>query len=145
VLSFTRRDAASRTSSFLGRVDAFSAAVVNELTNFGPVYLNPAELAAKLDEATTEYYRMLGRGVFEFRGQEFWNYHTRHLASMGHSINYARVAYHSIARVVDMALNPKRTIEGAARRVRRLLQARRTPSSTDARAQAGAALTSAIS
>jgi glycosyltransferase involved in cell wall biosynthesis len=118
VLSYSRRDEDSRTAAYLGRVGAFPAAIVDELTKFGPVFLTASEMQHALAEATREYYRFLGRSVLERRSTEFWHYHLEHFAAMGHRPNRLRIAYHAAARVADMALNPKRTIEGAARRLR---------------------------
>ena len=118
VLTYGRRDEDSRTAAYLGRVGAFPAAIVDELTKFGPAFLTPAELHDTLAAAAVEYYRFLGRSVVEGRSAEFWDYHLKHFATMGHRPDRLRIAYHAAARLVDMALNPKRTIEGAARRVR---------------------------
>lgn len=118
VLSYSRRDEDSRTAAYLGRVGALPAAIVDELTKFGPAYLTADELQTALSAATGDYYRFLGRSLVEGQSAEFWDYHLRHFAAMGHRPNRLRIAYHAGARVLDMALNPKRTIQGAVRRLK---------------------------
>src|SRR5205807_2619075 len=45
VLSYNRRGEASRTTSYLERVDSYPAADLDELTKFGPIYLTETEPA----------------------------------------------------------------------------------------------------
>ena len=116
VLSYNRRGEDSRTTAYLDRVESAPAADLDEITKFGPVYLTPAELRQRQREVTRRYYQFLARNVFEFRGREFWDYHRRHVKALGYPINYVRLAGVASLRLLDMILNPKRTVEGAVRR-----------------------------
>lgn len=120
VLSYDRKDEDSRTTAYLQRVQSYPAADIDEITKYGPVYLTAEEHATRLREVTRTYYRFLARSVLEFRGREFWQYHLSHFKAMGYSISYARVARNVVYQILDMALNPKRTIEGVWRRLRNL-------------------------
>jgi glycosyltransferase involved in cell wall biosynthesis len=117
VLSYNRRGEKSRTTSYLDRVNSYPAADVDEMTKFGPIYLTPEEYHQRLGEVTRDYYRFLGNSLVALRGREFWSYHLKHFKAMGYSPNYARIALHAFYRITDIVLNPKRTIEGAFRRL----------------------------
>jgi glycosyltransferase involved in cell wall biosynthesis len=117
VLSYNRRGEASRTTAYLDRVSSYPAADVDEVTKFGPTYLSERECADRLRDVTREYYRFLAQSALEFRGREFWHYHLRHFRAMGYSVDYPRLGLHVLNRIADLLLNPKRTIEGAFRRL----------------------------
>jgi glycosyltransferase involved in cell wall biosynthesis len=120
VLSYNRKGEDSRTTAYLDRVGSQTAADVDELTKFGPVYLTADERTQRLREATHEYYEFLARSVFEFRNREFWHYHRTHLQAMGYPLQHGRLALHVANRVADVLLNPKRTLETMFRRLRHL-------------------------
>jgi len=119
VLSFNRKDEESRTTAYLTRVNSYLLADVDELTRFGPIYLTEAETALRLSAATQHYYRFLARSVLELRGREFWQYHVDHARIMGYSVSYGRLARYVVYEIADLILNPKRTVEGVWRRIRR--------------------------
>jgi glycosyltransferase involved in cell wall biosynthesis len=122
VLTYNRTGEDSRTTSYLQRVNSYPAADLDEITKFGPIYLTPDEHAARLRAVRRAYYRFLGRAVLEFRGREFWDYHLRHVAAMGYRVDRWRVAVATLSSLLDMLLNPKRTVEGAIRRLRQLVR-----------------------
>lgn len=127
VLTYNRKGEESRTTHYLRRVNSYPAADVSEITKFGPVYLTPEEHGARLREVTRDYYRFLGRSVLEFRGREFWHYHLTHMRGLGFPVSYSRVGLHVAGRLLDLLLNPKRTVEGAVRRVSGPLRAKMRP------------------
>ena len=122
VLSYNRMGEDSRTTSYLHRVSSYAAIDMDEVTKFGPVYLTEREYADRLRQATREYYRFLANAVFELRSREFWHYHLRHVPAMGYPVQYGRIALYMALRVVDVVFNPKRTIEGAVRRLASMLR-----------------------
>ena len=117
VLSYDRKDEDSRTTAYLQRVQSYPAADLDEITKFGPVYLTNEEFAARLRQVTRSYYQFLANNVVELRGREFWNYHLKHFKKMGYRVDYLRLSWHVALRLLDLLLNPKRTIEGLARRL----------------------------
>lgn len=143
VLSFNRVGEDSRTTSYLQRVGSYAAQDLLEVLKYGPIYLSPEEYAARLRATTRAYYEFLGRSVVELRGREFWDYHLRHVPTLGLRVSRLRIARAALARLLDMALNPKRTVEGALRRLRgRVRTARQraaaSPSAAAARSTASA-------
>jgi glycosyltransferase involved in cell wall biosynthesis len=119
VLTYRRRGEDSRTTHMLESFNSHILNVVEELVTFGPIYLKPEELQPRLKESTDEYYRFLARQAFEFRGKKFWDTHFQRLKILGTPFDYGKFSRFVIARFFDMLLNPKRTIEGAFRRLAR--------------------------
>jgi len=122
VLTYKRRGEASRTTSYLTRVNSYLAEDVDEITKFGPVYLNRREYVAKRREVMRRYYRFLGESLVALRGREFWHYHLVHFRAMGYRLSYPRIGLHAVLRIADMLGNPKRTIEGGFRRLAQLIR-----------------------
>jgi len=117
ILTFMRTGEASRTTSYLGRVQSREAAPMDELSKFGRIYLTEQQAAERLREARHSYYRFLGSNVWEFRSREFWDYHLRHVKALGYSPDYGLIAGYAFLRLFDMVGNPLRTIQGAGRRL----------------------------
>jgi hypothetical protein len=131
-------DEGSRTTAYLERVGSYYAGDVDEVTKFGPVYLTNQEHAERLREVTRAYYRFLAESALGLQGREFWEYHLKHFKAMGYSVNLARVALYALFRIADMIFNPKRTIEGAFRRIAtRLRGMRRGAAAARAKPAAG--------
>ncbi|MGH7606801.1 MAG: hypothetical protein ACREME_05635, partial [Gemmatimonadales bacterium] len=92
------------------------------LRAYGPRYLSPAELERELRMCLREYYRYLSWQVVKRRGRVFWRFHRDKLAAEGYPLRIGRLLVHTAGYVLDQVLNPKRTVEKAARRVGRLLR-----------------------
>lgn len=117
VLSYTRRGEDSRTTHYLESFNSQTLAITEELVRFGPVYLTESELKARLVEATRNYYTFLARSVFENRGRKFWQTHRERRDKLGMPLDYLKLSRFVVVHVLDLLLNPKRTIENAYRRV----------------------------
>lgn len=118
VLSYIRRGEDSRTTSFLGRVNSYVLADVEELLKFGPVYLTPDELDRRLARALEAYYDFLAREVMPPRNAELLRYHRERMAAIGLELDRFRLGRRVAARLLDLLCNPKRTLESTVRRLR---------------------------
>jgi len=118
VLSYNRRGEDSPTTHYLQSFNSNLLMIVEELVHFGPDYLTEDELATRTREATRDYYRFLARAVFEFRDRKFWDTHRARLEKLGQPLNYRILLPLVVERVLDMLLNPKRTIENIYKRIR---------------------------
>lgn len=118
VLSFNRRGQDSKTTSYLQRVNSYLLADIEDLIDFGPVYLTDSEIRTRLKTTWNEYYRFLASKVLEQPGPEFWSYHRNKTQQLGRPIRYWRVAWCLVCKVTDNVLNPKRTIESLWARAR---------------------------
>lgn len=117
VLTYTRKGTDSRTTSYLGRVDAPAAMRMHEIKRFGAAFLTPEENAACVRRYVHAYYRYLGDNVWEMRKKEFWDYHLQHVRKMGHPPRWGLISWYAVLRLLDFIGNPLRTVNGLLRRV----------------------------
>ena len=64
-----------------------------------------------------EYYAFLAISAVNFRGKEFWHYHKRRLEELGHPLSGLRLGKAVSLKLIDLLLNPKRTVEALLKRV----------------------------
>jgi glycosyltransferase involved in cell wall biosynthesis len=117
VLTFQRMREESMTS-YSQRFQTYLPRRLYELETYGPKYLSEAEMERAVGAHLREYYRYLGWQVFKGRDRAFWSLHRSKLASLGHPLNALRVGAHALSYLLDVLLNPKRTVENLIRRLR---------------------------
>ncbi|WP_164934596.1 glycosyltransferase family 2 protein [Bradyrhizobium zhanjiangense] len=88
------------------------------LLAFGPSFLDQAELKSRTEEQLSDYYSVLAVACVNFRNKEFWRLHRVGLTELGYSICSPRLAGAIVAKFLDLALNPKSTVERILRRVK---------------------------
>jgi len=108
---------ADSLTKFSERLQTYYSHILFELETYGPKFLTKPELEHRIASHLNDYYRYLGEQVFKRRGAEFWNYHRGKLRDAGHPLRNARLAAASSAYVLDRVANPKRTLEGALRKL----------------------------
>ena len=86
---------------------------------YGPKYLSPEELEARLDQLLREYYTFLGRAVFTNRDPEFWRYHSSRLTELGYPLSKVRLCAAAGVVAADLVLNPKSAVEKMLRVLRK--------------------------
>jgi glycosyltransferase involved in cell wall biosynthesis len=106
VLSFSRVGNDGALSSietyFWTLLDSYMA-----LRKFGPMFLSPEELAARMEPVRAEYLRILGESTLLGRDAEFWKYHRRGLATVGEQLPSRWTLTPHIARAaVKTAVRP---------------------------------------
>jgi glycosyltransferase involved in cell wall biosynthesis len=117
ILSFERiHDAA--VSAKVGEMSSQLLDRIRILIEFGPTFLSQAERESRVEAQLSGYYHMLAVACFNFRNSEFWRLHKEGLRELGYSIYSARFAAAIVAKFLDLALNPKTTIEKILRRVK---------------------------
>jgi glycosyltransferase involved in cell wall biosynthesis len=117
VLTFSREDEGSLTS-YSQRLNTYMSGHLYVLKVYGPKYLSGEEIERMRSVRLHEYYDYLGWQAFKKRGREFWKFHRGKLAELGFPLSGLRVAGAAAGYVLEIALNPKRTIERALRRFR---------------------------
>ncbi len=110
---------ADSLTSFSERFQTYFSHILYELVKYGPRHLTDAELAQRIESHLTDYYRYLGEQAFKNRGREFWSYHRGKLADAGRPLDRLRLAGAVAGYVADRVGNPKRSLEGALRRLSR--------------------------
>jgi glycosyltransferase involved in cell wall biosynthesis len=105
VLSFSRVD----DDSIRGRVLNFNPDALDrflQIHKFGPVYLEKEELDRALENAQSDYYRLLGRRVLTERRRAFWKFHLYGLRSGGLRLAKALLAKHVCLELLSLLTNP---------------------------------------
>jgi glycosyltransferase involved in cell wall biosynthesis len=100
ILSFTRRHNESETS----RSMVFSTRLSEDLLLFkqyGPSYFSEAEFDRMLKRQIRSHYRLLGRAVFQKKGEEFWTYQASILHKLGLRLSYMSLGYSALLALLD--------------------------------------------
>lgn len=122
ILTFRRMQEGALTA-FSKRVNTYLPSILHELVKYGSKYLTDVERTRQIERHLQQYYGFLGQQLFARRSHEFWRYHRDKLAASGHRLRESRVLRAALAYALDLALNPKSTIEalirGVAPRLRR--------------------------
>lgn len=117
VLTYRRMQDGSLTTRSQD-LNTYLPGVLLELVRYGPKYLTPAELDARIRAHLRDYYRYLGKQVYRRRGRGLWRYHRDKLADLGFPLRRTRVTAAALGIAVDALLNPKATAEAALRKLR---------------------------
>jgi hypothetical protein len=116
VLSWGRihRELESAKSAELNRN---ASAYLNDLLQYGPLYLSKPELERRLHEQLDAYHRFLAVNVPRRRGKEFWDYHRGRLEALGYSIRPSLMLKAAAKTVLREILNPEQAIRKCWRRL----------------------------
>lgn len=125
VLTFTRSHPQQNTA-YTRRMNTYALANLHDLTTYGPRYLTHPEYTRRVEEKLDQYYSFLGRSVLQRRDAAFWQLHRKGMAELGFPFSRWRLARATAHVILDRALNPKRTLEGGARRWARRVGAPQT-------------------
>ena len=99
------------------KINRFAWAYVRDLVDYGPLYLNRAELTRRLREQIDEYDRFLVVNLLSRRGSEFWDYHRSSLEDLGYPLTPIRLLKAATALVLREGLNPGNAIARLRKRV----------------------------
>ena len=118
VLTFTRREHESIFKS-VARFDPFPLMELMLLEKYGRYYLSADEFKQRLMDKKHEYLLFIGESLLRAREKSFWDYHERGLQRFGYSLPRLSLAKYAALALLDLALNPKSTIERLIRLRRR--------------------------
>ncbi|HTN76719.1 MAG TPA: glycosyltransferase family A protein [Pirellulaceae bacterium] len=110
VLTFTRRDNVSTIS----RIAPFHPSLLMRmmmLRRHGAEVLSASEYDEQLSALKREYHRFLGENMLRGRSAEFWDFHLTGLAKVGCAFSRAQLVCAAALTCLDLALNPKSTLE----------------------------------
>ena len=74
VLSYERTHGETQSSKS-AQMNRYASAYLNDLLEYGPLYLEKEEFQRLLREQLDDYHRFLAVSMIGFRGKEFWDYH----------------------------------------------------------------------
>jgi glycosyltransferase involved in cell wall biosynthesis len=100
------------------RLNTHAPYFLHALLTYGPKYLTPEELQQRVDTFLDDYYKYLAWQVPKRRGKEFWDFHRRKLAELGHPLRTGRLAVATAAHLVEAALSPGRLKGALVRQIR---------------------------
>lgn len=118
ILTFNRRDNSGIWTG-LEQYSPLSLYRYMFIHRFGRVFFEDEELHKLVREIEYAYYDLLGQGIVHRYGKRFWKFHTDGLKSVGLRMSYHRLGLHVWLAVVDALMNPKGTLTGLWRRVKR--------------------------
>ena len=81
-------------------------------------YLTKQEREARIGELLDQYYRYLAASAFKLKGKKFWNYHIGRLHELGFRLDGRKLSVSIAARLLDLLLNPKNTVQMMSGRMR---------------------------
>jgi glycosyltransferase involved in cell wall biosynthesis len=118
VLTFTREHAGAESTSFHARFGTNYLGWLECLPKYGQTYLSEKEYKVCLRRSLKQYYKFLGYyWMFSEKEKGFWEFHKKHLAKLGYSLNYGELAKAVLVQVLDLALNPLNTSRRIARKI----------------------------
>ncbi len=126
ILSFELKHDATQSSAS-ARLARYSSAYVDDLKQYGPSYLEPAELDRLIRRAMRSYYNFLAVEYFlGFRGKEFWAYHRGRLAELGYPLTRGLLIKSAATHLGREFLNPARALRKLSERFPKKEQRRLT-------------------
>jgi glycosyltransferase involved in cell wall biosynthesis len=97
-------------------INRYSSAYLNDLIQYGPLYLSKEELERLLKETLEGYNEFLAVNISRFREKEFWNYHKSRLEELGYPIKANRLIRAGMIKGLREILNPEQAIRKVWRR-----------------------------
>jgi hypothetical protein len=92
-------------------MNAYLSSKLSALLEYGPFYLTQTEIEQRLKEYLDEYYKFLAISAVHIRDRRFWTFHRNRLKELGHPLSAGKLSKAICAKLIDLASNPKRTIE----------------------------------
>lgn len=116
VLSWGRihREMESAKSAALNR---YASAYLNDLLQYGPLYLSKPELERRLQKQLDDYHRFLAVNLPRRRGKDFWHYHRGRLEELGFSISPSRLIRVATKTLLRQILNPEQALRKCWKRL----------------------------
>lgn len=115
ILSYERIHAEA-ISIGIQELDGFLIDRIQFLHEYGSLYLGPEEISSREKELLHDLYARLAIGAVHFRGRGFWNYQRDRLRANGYPISRVRLAGAVCLKLLDLACNPKQTLEKLLKR-----------------------------
>ena len=119
ILTFVRVHERSISASVASRYNTYLLAWLDLVRRYGRSYFADDEYEQVWRLRSDEYYRFLGKSVFELRGKEFWDYHRRELRRIGHPLRLGRLFGAAALEAIDPFLHPVRVAKHTLKSVHR--------------------------
>ena len=110
ILSYERVHQAQVTTTSK-KLHAYWLSKINDLHEYGALYLTAEELEDRLKGLMEQYYGLLAASAVNFREKTFWAHHEKRLREIGIPLRRTKLAKAISLKVLDLLLNPKQTLE----------------------------------
>jgi len=100
-----------RMTTTSGELNAYLLSRIADLKEYGPLHLTETELHWCVKNHLDQYYAFLAKSAIRFRKKSFWTYHKKRLKELGYPLDHLRLARATSAKMIDLLLNPKHTVE----------------------------------
>lgn len=117
VLSYERTHAETQSSAS-AEMNRYSSACLNDLLQYGSLYLTKEEVELQLKETLNSYHRFLGVNyVIGFRDKKFWDYHRGRLNELGYPLTRVTLLKAALITALQEIVNPGQAIGKLWKRV----------------------------
>ncbi len=117
VLSYERIHGETQSSKS-AQLNRYLSAWLNDVLQYGPIYLNDQEFARTRDKVLSIYRRFLAIEYFRgSRDEDFWNYHRKRLAELGYPITRLGLFKAAAIMTLQEMLNPELAVRKFRKRV----------------------------
>jgi glycosyltransferase involved in cell wall biosynthesis len=109
VLSFLRADNESISSAARSfQPDSLDRYII--VQRYSAVFLSQSEAVALKKQVKRDYYHVLSHAILRFRGNAFWRYHKKGLATVAEKIDRTYLVFMVIWKLFWMVANPGSTV-----------------------------------
>jgi glycosyltransferase involved in cell wall biosynthesis len=105
VLSYERTHGETQSSKS-AEFNRYASAYLNDLIQYGPLYLTEEELGRCLKRNLEGYYQYLAVNLLSFRGKQFWDYHKTRLRELGHPATPYKLLKAFVKKALKEVINP---------------------------------------
>lgn len=99
-------------------LNAYEPSRLSDLLTYGPSCLTADEIEERRKEIVKTYYSFLATASLRGADGTFWKYHKKRFSDVGQPYSRLRFGTALAAKLLDLALNPKHTVEAIFRRRR---------------------------
>ena len=104
-------------SSKSKKINRYLSAMLNDVIEYGRLYLSPEELRVQLKSSLRDYHEFLAISyLMGSRDREFWTYHKSRLAELGYPVRPFTLVKAGVGKIVRELLNPEQAIRKLLKR-----------------------------
>ena len=119
VLSYERKHEATQSSAS-AKIGRYASAYLYDLQQYGPSYLQAAELDRLIRKTLRGYYNFLAvEYVLGLRGKDYWKYHQERFAELGYPLSRMLLLKAAVTHFAREVLNPVGAAKKLAKRITR--------------------------
>ena len=111
VLTFSRPRPGSNAET-ARTLESYILGTLSAIISHGRVYLTREEYDRRLEQRTTQYYRVLAKSFLRLRDKNFWRFHRERLEKVGHPLDRSRLARAIVREFLARMVHPLDALDG---------------------------------